>query len=187
MSMRNVVMTAVAVLMSVQMLTAQDKMFTKTGTISFDASADLEKIEAVNKKVTCVVDTKTGGMEFAVLMKSFEFEKALMEEHFNENYVESDTYPKASFKGTISNIGDIKFKTDGTYTADVSGSLTMHGVTKQVTTKGTFTVKGGKVTATSTFKVLLSDYNISIPSVVSANINKEATIKVDMALEPLNQ
>lgn len=187
MMMKKVALVFAVQLMFLTFVQAQGKIYTKTGTINFDATADLEKIAATNKKVTAVIDTKSGAMEFAVLMKSFEFEKALMEEHFNENYVESDTYPKATFKGTISNLSDIKFTTDGTYTANVTGNLTMHGVTKPVTTTGTFTVKNGKVTAKSTFKVLLSDYNITIPSLVAANISKEATITVDLALEPLPQ
>jgi len=184
--MKKVVFAIGLTVMSINFLMAQDKLFTKTGTINFDASADLETITASNKKATCVVDTKTGAMEFAVLMKGFEFEKALMEEHFNENYVESDTYPKATFKGKIDNLSEIKFTTDGTYTANISGDLTMHGVTKATSAKGSFTVKGGKVTGASKFKVTLSDYNISIPAVVQANINKEATIMVDVSLEPLN-
>ncbi len=183
--MKKVVFAIAAVVLSVNFIFAQDKMYTKTGTISFDATADLDKIAAINKKVTCVVDTKSGAMQFEVVMKAFEFEKALMEEHFNENYVESDVYPKSTFKGTISNLSDIKFKTDGTYTANITGDLTIHGVTKPVTTKGTFTVKSGKVAGSAIFNVLLSDYNISIPSVVQANIKKEATIKVDVNLDPL--
>lgn len=184
--MRKVIFVFGLVLVSINILTAQDKIFTKAGTVSFDASGEMETIAAVNKKATCVVDTKTGAMEFAILMKAFEFEKALMEEHFNENYVESDTYPKATFKGKIDNFSAIKFTTDGTYTANVSGDLTIHGVTKATTAKGTFTVKNGAVVGNSVFKVLLSDHNISIPSVVKANINKEATITVDVALAPLN-
>ncbi len=184
--MKRIIFALTIMILSGNFLVAQDKIFTKTGTINFDASGEMETITAVNKKATCVVDTKTGAMEFAVLMKAFTFEKALMEEHFNENYVESDTYPKSTFKGKIDNFSDIKFATDGTYNANISGDLTIHGVTKATTAKGTFTVKGGKVTGTSKFKVLLSDYNISIPSVVAANINKEATITVDVSLDPLN-
>ena len=184
--MKRVSFAIALILISANILMAQDKIFTKTGTINFDASGEMETIAAVNKKATCVVDTKTGAMEFAVLMKAFTFEKALMEEHFNENYIESDTYPKSTFKGKIDNLSAINFAADGTYTANISGDLTIHGVTKATTAKGTFTVKGGKVTGASKFKVLLSDYNISIPAVVAKNINKEATISVDVSLDPLN-
>src|SRR5690349_23750589 len=82
---------------------AQDKFFTKSGQVTFSSKTSLENIEAHNKSVTCVLDVKTGNLQFAVLMKGFEFEKALMQEHFNENYVESHKYPKAEFKGQIVN------------------------------------------------------------------------------------
>ena len=114
------------------------KYFTKNGKINFDATSasSPEKIEGVNRTVTCVVDTKTGNIQFAVLMKGFEFERALMEEHFNENYVESDKFPKAEFKGTIDNNDKVNYTKDGTYTVKVKGKLTMHGETKDVETEG---------------------------------------------------
>ena len=81
----------------------QERFFTKTGSISFFSKTPLEDIEAHNRSVTCVLDSKTGNVQFAVLMKGFEFKKALMQEHFNEDYIESDKYPKAEFKGQIVN------------------------------------------------------------------------------------
>src|SRR4249919_2520933 len=94
------------------------KYFTKNGKINFDATSpnSPEKVEAVNRTVTCVVDTKTGNIQFAVLMKGFEFEKALMQEHFNENYVESDKFPKAEFKGIINNSDQVNFAINNEYT-----------------------------------------------------------------------
>ena len=89
---------------------AQDKYFTKTGKISFYSKATLENIEAHNRSVTAVLDSKTGNVQFSVSIKGFEFEKALMQEHFNENYMESTTYPKAKFKGKIDNISSVNFK-----------------------------------------------------------------------------
>src|ERR1700682_4428284 len=82
---------------------AQSKYFTKSGSINFDASGPLEDIKAENKKATFVLDAKSGAIELAVLLKAFEFERALMQEHFNENYVESDKYPKSTYKGKITN------------------------------------------------------------------------------------
>src|SRR4051794_12837879 len=87
--------------------TFAQKFYTKSGKISFNASSPLEKIEAVNDKATVVLDVSNGAMEVAVLMKAFAFEKALMQDHFNENYVESDKYPKATFKGTVVNISSV--------------------------------------------------------------------------------
>ena len=149
---------------------AQDKYFTKTGKISFFSSTPMENIEAHNSKSTSVIDTKTGKMEFATLMKAFDFEKALMQEHFNENYVESDKYPKATFSGAITNLSDVNFKKDGTYKVKVKGNLTMHGVTKEVEAPGTITVKGNQISANSTFNVAPEDYKIEIPKLVREKI-----------------
>src|SRR5205823_7354571 len=111
-------------------LHAQDKFFTKSGKIAFFSSASLEDIEAHNKTSSVLLDSKTGIIQFSVLMKSFEFEKALMQEHFNSDYVESDKYPKAEFKGTITNNASINYNKDGTYPAKIKGLLTLHGISK---------------------------------------------------------
>ena len=176
---------ASALLMGTLAGNAQDKFYTKTGKIIFSSKAPLENIEAHNKSVTCVLDTKSGNLQFAVLMKGFEFEKALMQEHFNENYVESHKFPKAEFKGQISNNGDINYTKDGTYNAKVKGKLTIHGETKDVETDGVIVVKSGKVEADAAFPIELSDYKIEIPKVVKDNISKSVQIKVDCNLDPL--
>ena len=164
---------------------AQDRFFTKTGKVEFFSKAPLEDIEAKNKTVMAVLDTKTGAMQFSVQMKSFEFEKALMQEHFNENYVESNKYPKADFKGNVVNNSAVNYTKDGIYNVTVKGKLTMHGVTKDVQAPGTIKVAGGKIDAASTFNILLSDYKISIPSVVKDKVSNTIKISVDTKLEPL--
>ena len=165
---------------------AQDKFFTKNGKILFKCTkSPLEKIEATNKSSICVLDTKTGNMQFAVMMKGFEFERALMQEHFNENYIESSKYPKAEFKGQVINNNDIKYNADGSYTAKVKGTLTIHGETKDVETTGTMEVKNGKVSTNADFIIQLSDFKISIPSIVSDKISNTVNISVDCMLEPL--
>jgi len=181
---KNLIVVMALVLMA-SVSFAQDKFYTKTGKISFLSKAPIEEIEGKNKTVTAVVDSKTGAIQFAVQMKGFEFEKKLMEQHFNENYVESDKFPKAEFKGTIANNSAINYKKDGTYAANVKGKLTIHGVTKDVETTGTFKVNGGKIDATSTFNVLISDYNIKIPSIVKEKVSNTIKITVDCNLEPL--
>ena len=108
---KQVFLSAIAVLI-VSAASAQGKYFTKSGKIGFYSKATLENIEAHNKAVTCVLDSKTGNMQFAVMMKAFEFEKALMQEHFNENYIESHKYPKAEFKGVLINNSDINYTKD---------------------------------------------------------------------------
>lgn len=164
---------------------AQGKYFTKTGKIDFFSKASLEDIEAKNKTVTAVLDSKTGAVQFAVQMKGFEFEKQLMQQHFNENYVESDKYPRSEFKGAVTNNSEINYAKDGTYAANVKGKLTIHGVTKDVETTGKVKVSGGKVEIESVFNILLSDYKISIPAVVKDKISNSIKISVDCKLEPL--
>jgi len=181
---KNLILFATLVL-TVSVSFGQGKFYTKTGKVSFISKAPLEEIEGKNKTVTAVVDSKTGAMQFAIQMKGFEFEKQLMQQHFNENYVESDKYPKAEFKGTISNNSTINYSKDGNYPAKVKGKLTIHGVTKDVETTGTLKINGGKIDANSTFNVLISDYNIKIPAVVKDKVSNTIKITVDCDLEPL--
>ncbi|MDB5206334.1 MAG: YceI family protein [Flavisolibacter sp.] len=164
---------------------AQDRYFTKTGKIEFFSKATMEDIEAKNKTVTAVLDSKTGAMQFSVQMKGFEFEKALMQQHFNENYVESNKFPKAEFKGALTNNSSVNYTKDGTYVVTVKGKLTLHGVTKDVEAPGTIKVDGGKLEGKSTFNIRLSDYKISIPSVVKEKVSNSIKIIVDTKLEPL--
>ncbi len=164
---------------------AQDKYFTRTGKISFVSKGVIETISAKHNSVTCVLDTKSGQIQFAVLMRGFEFRKALMQEHFNENYVESDKYPKATFKGDITNNNAIDYSKEGTYNANVKGKLTLHGETRDVESAGTIVVKNGRLTASADFNILLSDYRIRIPAVVKDNISNTVNITVDCPMEPL--
>jgi polyisoprenoid-binding protein YceI len=175
----------VALLLTSIVSFGQGKFYTKTGKISFVSKAPLEEIEGKNKTVTVVVDSKSGAIQFAVQMKGFEFEKQLMQQHFNENYVESDKYPKAEFKGSITNNSSVNYKKDGTYTTKVKGKLTIHGVTKDVETTGTLKINGGKIDANSSFNVLMTDYNIKIPAVVKDKVSNNIKITVDCNLEPL--
>jgi polyisoprenoid-binding protein YceI len=178
-----------AMLLITGMLQAQDKYFTKTGKINFDATAPAspENITAVNKSVTVVMDIKTGAIQFAVLMKGFEFERALMQEHFNENYVESGTFPKAEFKGTIQNNQQVDYSKDGSYNVKVKGMLTMHGETREVEANGIVKVSGGKIYITSAFNVLLADYKITVPKLVEDKVGKNAKISIDCTMEPLKK
>ncbi len=157
---------------------------TRTGKINFDATTKTspEKIAAKNNEVACVVDTKTGDLRFQVLIKSFKFESELMEEHFNENYMESDKFPKAEFKGTVSNLNEVNLGKDGSYNTRVSGKLTMHGVTNDISVTGTIVVKGNTILLKSKFQVKLADYKIEVPSLVADKINKVADISLDSDL-----
>src|ERR1043165_8016601 len=104
---------------------AQDKFFTKSGKISFFSSTPAEDIKALNKSAAVVFDTKTGDIQFSVLMKGFEFKKGMMQEHFNKEYVESDKFPKAEFIGQVTNNTEINYNKNGNYTAKVKGKLTL--------------------------------------------------------------
>ena len=166
-------------LCSFQLISAQ-KLIAKTGYIWFYSHTAVEDIEAHNRQVVSILDPSTASLQFNLLIKAFEFEKKLMQEHFNENYMESDVYPKASFTGKITNADKIDFKKDGTYPAEVSGDLTIHGVTKQVTTQGTIVVSSGSITAKAKFIVSPKDYNIVIPDIVQENIAKSVDVNVDV-------
>lgn len=163
--------------------TAQ-KYMTQNGTISFHSKTPLEDIEAVNKQVSSVVDLETGNMAYSLLMKAFTFEKALMQEHFNEKYVESEKYPKATFKGQIQDIGSLDL-TKGPAEVTVKGPLTLHGETKEIEAKGTLELKENVLTLHSTFQIEVADFNIKVPSAVKDNIAKTIEVKVDGKYEKL--
>jgi polyisoprenoid-binding protein YceI len=155
------------------------KYFTKNGSISFFSATSIENIKADNNQVMSVLNTQTGELQFSLLIKNFHFRKVLMEEHFNENYMESDKFPKSTFKGTVADVSKVDFTKDGVYPVTVSGDLSMHGVTKKITSDGKISVSGGKITGNSIFKIPLADYNISIPKVVENNISKTIEITVN--------
>lgn len=158
---------------------AQERYATRTGHVSFFSATPMENIEANNYKVTSVLDATTGAVEFAALMKAFEFEKALMQEHFNENYMESNTYPKATFKGKVTGLPTGALGKPGKYPVTVEGDLTMHGVAKKLSLPASVVVNPtGAILATSEFTVKAEDYNIDIPNTVRDNIAKEIKVKV---------
>jgi hypothetical protein len=156
---------------------AQKIYSTKSGRISFYSKAPLEDIEARNTEVESKLASSSGQVVFNLLIKGFQFENQLMQDHFNENYMESNKYPKSSFKGVISNIKQINFTKDGSYPAKVKGELTIHGATRSLETDGTIEVKNGKVTAKARFPVKLRDYSIG-GSMVGTKIAE--TIVVDI-------
>jgi hypothetical protein len=164
---------------------AQERFYTKSGLIRFYSKSPLENIEAQNNSVTCVLDTKTGNFQFAVLMKGFEFRKALMQEHFNENYVESHKFPKSEFKGQVLNIGEINFGKEGSYPVKVKGRLSIHGETREIESTGKMVIKRDGIGTNAEFNILLSDYNISIPTLVKDKVSNKVKITVSCLLEPL--
>ena len=160
---------------------------TRTGRVSFFSKTPMEDIEANNNEVTGILDTKKGEFAFVALIKSFKFQKALMEEHFNENYMESNTFPKANFKGVITDLSKVNFAKDGIYPVSVKGDLTIHGVTKNIEAPGTITVSQGKINAKSNFNIKIKDYNIKVPGAVVNKIAETINISVDCKYEPFKK
>jgi hypothetical protein len=183
--MKTTLLTVCIILASLSM--SGQKYLTKTGYIKFYSDAPVEKIQAINRQVAAALNTATGDFQFKVLMKSFVFEKALMQEHFNENYVESDKYPNATFIGKVTNLKDINFAKDAVYTATVEGKLTIHNVTKDVRETGTFELKNNMIAGKAKFNVLVSDYDIKIPSIVVRNISNTIEVTVDLMMDKFTQ
>jgi hypothetical protein len=163
---------------------AQEKYLSKNGHVWFYGHTPMEDIEAHNNEVASMINTKTGDILYQILIKSFKFKRALMEEHFNENYMESSKYPKSDFKGKISNLNDVNFSKNGVYKTTVEGDLTMHGKSKKLKQAGTIEVKDGKLLVKSKFKVAPEDFGIEIPSTVRDKIAKNMEVTVDMTYEP---
>ena len=148
---------------SFSFIQAQNKYFSKDAKVHFFSDTKMEKIEGTNNKAVCVLDASTGALEMSLLVAGFKFEKALLEEHFQENYMEISKFPKSGFKGKISNISSVNFEKDGTYPVD---------------TKGKIDIAKGVISASSTFDVACEDYNIAIAALVRDKIAK--SIKIDL-------
>lgn len=180
-----IVGTIVALLfIAVQSSPAQGKFVCKSGHIWFSSHTPLEDIEAHNNEAAGVINTATGDIAFQVLIKAFKFKRALMEEHFNENYMESSTFPKSDFKGRILNLDSVNFSRPGSYRTVVEGNLTIHNKTNKVRQTGTIEVKENTLRATATFDVAPQDYGIEIPGAVRDKIAKAMTVSVDMTYTP---
>lgn len=158
------------------------RYLSRNTTVHFFSDAPLEKIEATNPKGVSMINLSTGEIESSILMKGFAFRKALMQQHFNENYVESDKYPKATFKGKVTNM-PISLLKPGQYVWQISGDMNLHGKTNPVATSAQVQVdaKGSKITCS--FLLKLSDYDIAIPALVKDNVSN--TVKIDIAINDL--
>lgn len=156
------------------------KKTTTSGTINFNATTSLDPLpRAENKTVVAALDTKTGAIAFEVIMKSFSFANPMMQEHFNSSkWLDSDKFPTSTFKGTITNFSTVNIKKDGTYPAEVTGDLTIHGITKPVTTKGNVVVTGKVIAATADFKINVADYEITGQAIDAGKVTKEPKITV---------
>ncbi len=162
--------------MSIFIQAGQGLYVCKNANISLYSKAPIEDIEAKSSTGTSVFNAATGDLAFSVQIRSFVFPKSLMQEHFNENYMESDKYPQATFKGKITEHPDLT--KDGTYPVTATGDLTVHGVTQNRTITGKITVAGGTISLTSEFMVKCADHKITIPQLVFHNIAESIRLQV---------
>lgn len=156
---------------------------TRTGKVSFFSSTPVENIEAFNNEVAAAYDASKGDLVFQMAIKGFKFDKQLMQEHFNENYMESDKFPKASFVGKIADFNKVDIKKNGIYKVIASGTMTIHGVNKSVSIPGTIDVKDGVATFKASFDVATSDYKIKIPGIAESKIAKSIAVTVNAILK----
>ncbi|WP_130735551.1 YceI family protein [Flavobacterium sp. J27] len=155
---------------------SQEKKTTKTGEITFEASVpSFEEVKATNKGVSCILNTQTGEIASLALVKGFRFKVALMEEHFNENYIESGKYPKAIFKGKIENF-DVSKLTEKEQKFTINGTLELHGKTKNIASVALIKKSGDTIIIDNTFTVKPEDFDIKIPSVVSQKVAKTVDV-----------
>jgi hypothetical protein len=164
-------------------ITFSQRLLTRSGEIKFDASMpNLVEIVGKSNTVSAILDQATGQFATSVIIKSIRFKVPLMEEHFNENYMESSKYANSTFKGKIAGF-DAKKLSATKIAYDVEGDLTIHGVTKKVKTKIYLTSNGGKVGATGNFLVHAQDYGIEIPSLVKEKFAEQIKVSFSFDLD----
>lgn len=173
-----VVLISVFVALSLQ---AQKKFVLSAGKIDFTSNAQLELIKASSDNVQGIIDPSNNQFAFSVLVKSFQgFNTELQRQHFNDNYMETDKYPRTTFTGKI--IEQVDFTTDGTYEVRAKGDLDVHGQKQIRIIKSKITVKSGNVTVEAHFNVPLADHNISIPKIVNQKIATEIEVNFNASL-----
>ena len=182
--MKHSIFAIVLLVLVSHIVDAQSRYIDRAGKASFFSKAPLENIEAHNDQALSLLDAEKGEIAASILMKSFQFQKALMQEHFNEKYIESDKYPKATFKGRIKDFSKLDLSKDGKYTVEVEGEITIHGETQPLKTNVDFVVKDKVISASSTFMLRVKDFKITIPTVVVKNIAEEVEVKVAFNYKP---
>jgi hypothetical protein len=172
----------VAIVASTNLSIAQTVFLATGGKVSFFSETKAENIDATTSSMTSVLNTSTGDIVFTVPLRTFKFKKSLMEEHFNEKYVESEKYPKSVFKARVNE--KIDWTKDGVYNVTATGTFDLHGVTKEVTENGKITIKDGKILLECNFQVSLKDYKIDVPSIVSSVIADLIDVKMSCTYQP---
>ena len=157
----------------------------KSGNATFFSEAPLENIEATSNNIQSILNTSTKSIAFIISIRSFRFQKDLMQEHFNEKYMESDKYPNATYSGKIN--AELDLSKDGTYNVTSTGKIAMHGQEKEITAPGTFTVKNGEATLQSNFPLAVADFKIEIPQLLFQNIADTVAVKVNVTYQPFKK
>ncbi|WP_366183922.1 YceI family protein [Flavobacterium ovatum] len=174
----------IIILLTVTSGFSQNRKITKTGELTFEASVPaFEEVKATNKSASCILNTQTGEIASLALVKGFRFKVALMEEHFNENYIESNRFPKAIFKGSIIDFDLSTLKNNAPKIYNLTGTLQLHGKIKEINTKIILQKNGEDIQVNCEFTVKPSDFNITIPKVVSKKVAESVMIKVDYVLK----
>jgi hypothetical protein len=163
------------------------KYLTRNGLVTFYSTSIIEDIEARSEQVGALVDLQANQIAFTIPIKSFQFARTLMQEHFNENYMESDKFPKSSFSGKITDLNMATLFKGGSQRVNVEGDLTIHGVTKHITVPGALEMLKGSLLVHAYFSVSPADYNIEIPLLVRENIAKVVGIRVALTCDPVSQ
>lgn len=174
---QKILIILISISLTIQTLAQGQKYYSKDARVSFYSKAPLEDIEAHNFKGACIIEQATGKVNFSILMKGFEFEKGLMQDHFNENYVESHKFPKATFTGIIKDKLPLVME-DGKQIWKVEGSLLLHGITNPLIADVKVSINKGVVIVESAFKINITAFGIKIPSVVTDKINEWVEIKI---------
>ena len=149
--------------------------------VSFYSHATIEDIKAENKKSVSIFNTETGDIVFAIPIKEFQFVKSLMQEHFNEKYMDSEKYPKSTFQGKVTGFDR---KGSGAQPATAKGKLTIRGVTQEVEVPGTVEIIKDRVVVKASFIVKLDDYKIERPTLMLQNIAEQVEVKIEFTYKP---
>lgn len=181
--MKNLIILILLVLITSQ-LKAQGKFITKSGYAKFYSEAPLENIEAINNKVQSIIDIHKSEVVINLPITAFQFENSLMQEHFNENYLESEKYPNAKFEGYFESLSPINLNKPGIYDVVVKGNMTIHGVTNRLSTAGSIKVEDKKIVASTVFMIKVADYDIKIPTMVFKNIAEEVEVTIELQCLP---
>jgi polyisoprenoid-binding protein YceI len=183
--MKNLIIILGFVLLSIN-LSAQ-KYNSKNGFVGFFSHTPIEDVKADNNQVASIIDAATGEVVFMINNQSFVFDRAQMQEHFNENYMESEQFPKSTFKGKIKDLSAVNFAKSGVYTVTVEGEMKMHGVANKFATYGTIEVLADGIVAKAKFNIKPEDYGIVIPGLVREKIGKEMEVTVNIKYSLLNK